>query len=61
MNPEPLRATAINSGSRELLCIEVDDETDDEIFAKLLGDQVDPRRDIIANTAVPIAMSYRRS
>jgi len=41
---------------RDLLRVEIGDETDaDEIFTKLMGDQVEPRRDFIEKNALEVS------
>jgi DNA gyrase subunit B len=56
MNPEQLWETTLDRDARTLLQVKVGDLTEaDEIFSKLMGDVVEPRREFIQDNALTVA------
>jgi DNA gyrase subunit B len=56
MNPEQLWETTLNRDSRTLLQVKLGDLGEaDEIFSRLMGDIVEPRRDFIQANALAVA------
>jgi DNA gyrase subunit B len=56
MNPDQLWETTLNRDTRTLLQVKIGDLGEaDEIFARLMGDIVEPRRDFIQANALSVA------
>jgi DNA gyrase subunit B len=56
MNPEQLWDTTINPATRRLIQVRIDDaQGANDIFATLMGDQVEPRREFIERNALSVS------
>ena len=56
MNPEQLWETTLNTDVRTLLQVKITELDDaDEIFSKLMGDVVEPRREFIQENALTVS------
>src|SRR5690606_3256788 len=55
MNPEQLWETTMNRHNRNLHQVKIEDTSDaDQVFSVLMGDQVDPRREVVETNALNV-------